>query len=310
MTFIERHIAFLTFAIGAMILFRIFMVTDANAFRLDGFEKGFLNYRSWLTISSTQEDSLAFKISQTLIRQRSGVPVSDFDQNIVTGSTDAPPAPQASGTPQANPASGAPASAQSGDAASKAAGAAPPTPAPSDAAPNQAAAPASPAAAPAAPVAQGEAERSLLERLGLRRSELEKKEQELIQREALLKAAEQRLTDRNAELKKLEADLKARVDQRNAELTSLKPIVTMYETMKPKDAARLFDKLDFPILLSVSTAMNPRKLSEVLALMDPALAGRLTQAMSTAGRLAVLPDPSAKPSGEGELPDLSPQGTP
>lgn len=310
MTFIERHIAFLAFAIGAMILFRMFMVTDANAFRLDGFEKGFLNYRSWLTISSTQEDSLAFKISQTLIRQRSGVPVSDFDQNIVTGSTDAPPAPQASGTPQANPASGAPASAQSGDAASKAAGAAPPTPAPSDAAPNQAAAPASPAAAPAAPVAQGEAERSLLERLGLRRSELEKKEQELIQREALLKAAEQRLTDRNAELKKLEADLKARVDQRNAELTSLKPIVTMYETMKPKDAARLFDKLDFAILLSVSTAMNPRKLSEVLALMDPALAGRLTQAMSTAGRLAVLPDPSAKPSGEGELPDLSPQGTP
>ncbi len=306
MTFIERHIGFLALAIVGMILFRIFMVTDANAFRLDGFEKGFLNYRSWLTVASEGEGSLAFKISQTLIRQRSGVPVTDFDQNIVTGSTDAPPAPHASGIPPVTSPPGAAAPVQAPDAASKPATTDPQKPASSGAATSQTTSPAS----PAAPVVQGEAERSLLERLGLRRGELEKKEQELIQREALLKAAEQRLADRNAELKKLEADLKARVDQRNAELTSLKPIVTMYETMKPKDAARLFDKLEFPILLSVSTAMNPRKLSEVLAQMDPALAGRLTQAMSTAGRLAVLPDPSAKPSGEGELPDLSPQGTP
>ena len=46
--------------------------------------------------------------------------------------------------------------------------------------------------------------------------------------------------------------------------------------MKPKDAARIFDRLDLKILVEVSTQMNPRKMSEVLAQMTPEAAERLT----------------------------------
>jgi flagellar motility protein MotE (MotC chaperone) len=170
--------------------------------------------------------------------------------------------------------------------------------------------PSSTAVAPIDASQQGDAERTLLERLGLRRSELEKREEELSKREALLQAAEKRLSERSDELLRLEADLKSRTDQRNAELLSLKPIVTIYETMKPKDAARVFEKLDFSNLLTVSAAMNPRKLSDVLAQMDPALAGKLTKSLSTQNRAAVLPPPLANADTGNELPDFNPQGTP
>ena len=50
----------------------------------------------------------------------------------------------------------------------------------------------------------------------------------------------------------------------------------MYEAMKPKDAARVFDRLDLKVLVPVVNAMNPRKMSEVLAAMSPEAAERLT----------------------------------
>ena len=61
-----------------------------------------------------------------------------------------------------------------------------------------------------------------------------------------------------------------------AQAEQFKSLVTMYETMKPKDAARIFDRLDLKILVEVSTQMNPRKMSEVLAQMTPEAAERLT----------------------------------
>ena len=60
------------------------------------------------------------------------------------------------------------------------------------------------------------------------------------------------------------------------EADRFKGIVTMYENMKPKDAARIFDRLDLNILIEVSTAMNPRKMSAILAQMTPDTAERLT----------------------------------
>lgn len=50
----------------------------------------------------------------------------------------------------------------------------------------------------------------------------------------------------------------------------------MYENMKPKDAARIFDTLDMDILLSVVEQMRGRKMSPILAAMNPEVAQRLT----------------------------------
>ncbi len=50
----------------------------------------------------------------------------------------------------------------------------------------------------------------------------------------------------------------------------------MYEGMSPKEAARIFDKLDQTVLVDVASVMNPKKLAAVLAVMSPDAAQRLT----------------------------------
>ena len=54
-----------------------------------------------------------------------------------------------------------------------------------------------------------------------------------------------------------------------AEAARFKSLVTMYETMKPRDAAKIFDRLEVNVLLQVASMMNPRSMSEILALMTP-----------------------------------------
>jgi len=66
----------------------------------------------------------------------------------------------------------------------------------------------------------------------------------------------------------------------------------MYETMKPRDAAKIFDRLEVNVLLQVASMMNPRSMSEVLALMTPDRAEQLT--VELANRAHASPkDPAA-----------------
>jgi flagellar motility protein MotE (MotC chaperone) len=117
------------------------------------------------------------------------------------------------------------------------------------------------------------AERSLLERLQERRQELDARGRDIDMRENLLKDAERRLETRIEELKDVENRINGKGGEQAAKFKSL---VIMYEGMKPKDAARIFDKLDQAVLLDVASVMNPRKLADVLALMNSEMAQRLT----------------------------------
>lgn len=120
-------------------------------------------------------------------------------------------------------------------------------------------------------------ERAILERLQSRRQELDARSRELEMRENLLKAAEKRLEAKVAELKDVEGRVNGAIGARDkVEAQRFKGIVSMYENMKPKEAARIFDRLDIKILVDVSTQMNPRKMSEILAQMTPEAAERLT----------------------------------
>jgi flagellar motility protein MotE (MotC chaperone) len=111
-------------------------------------------------------------------------------------------------------------------------------------------------------------------------------------RENLLKAAEKRIEERIGELKQLEASVgTAQQRQDDADQAKMKNLVTMYEAMKPKDAARIFDKLDMTILVDVAHAMKPAKLADVLAAMDADAAQRLTVALANRAN----PKPMATP---------------
>ena len=141
---------------------------------------------------------------------------------------------------------------------------------------------------------------AVLESLGERRKELEAREKEIDLRENLLKATEQRVEQRIGELKELEARLSAVDEQRNDEDDErLKNVVTMYESMKPKDAARIFNKLDMSVVVDVASKMSARQMALVLAEMESEVAQRLTLELS-----AKPVQPVADANAGGELPKI------
>jgi flagellar motility protein MotE (MotC chaperone) len=133
--------------------------------------------------------------------------------------------------------------------------------------------------APGQPVSASE--RAVLERLQARRQELDARAREIDIRESLLKAAEKKTESRVEELKATESRISTETEQKNeAEVARFKGIITMYEAMKPKDAAKVFDRLEMPVLYQIASQIAPRKMSDILGLMQPEVAERLTTEMA------------------------------
>jgi flagellar motility protein MotE (MotC chaperone) len=120
-------------------------------------------------------------------------------------------------------------------------------------------------------------ERAILERLQARRQELETRAREIDIRESLLKAAEKRIESRVEELKAVESRISTASGQKSEnDAARFKGIITMYEAMKPKDAAKVFDRLEMSVLFEIASQIAPRKMSDILGLMQPEAAERLT----------------------------------
>ncbi len=120
-------------------------------------------------------------------------------------------------------------------------------------------------------------ERAILERLGERRQELDARSRELEIRENLLKSAEKRLEERTNELKEIESRINTATQKKDEnQVMQLKGLVVMYENMKAKDAAKIFDRLDMRILIEVVSQINPRRMADIMAQMNPEAAERLT----------------------------------
>jgi flagellar motility protein MotE (MotC chaperone) len=124
-------------------------------------------------------------------------------------------------------------------------------------------------------------ERAILERLQSRRQELEARAREIDIRESLLKAAEKRIESRVEELKAVESRISTATEQKSeADTARFKGIITMYEGMKPKDAAKVFDRLEMSVLFEIASQIAPRKMSDILGLMSAEAAERLTIEMA------------------------------
>jgi len=121
------------------------------------------------------------------------------------------------------------------------------------------------------------AERAILERLQARRQEIEARQREIDIRESLLKSAEKRIEGRVEEMKATEARITTATGQKaDEDAARFKGIITMYESMKPKDAAKVFDRLEMSVLYDIASKIAPRKMSDILGLMQPEAAERLT----------------------------------
>ena len=179
----------------------------------------------------------------------------------------------AQGTPAAPTAANAPA--KPGDA-----------PKPADAPKTADAAPAAPAAAD--PLRPGNAtqkfsptEVELLQNLAKRRAELDQRSDEIDRRELLLKATEQRVQEKIDRLQQMQAQVDAalgKVDEQEEE--RLKSLVRIYETMKPQEAAVIFDKLEQPVLMQVLTRMKDKAVAAILPHLDGDKARAITMALA------------------------------
>ncbi len=125
------------------------------------------------------------------------------------------------------------------------------------------------------------AERGLLQDLRRRREQLDAREHALEERNAVLEAAEARLQSKIDHMVALQARLDeldhARKQRQDANWSGL---VKVYESMKPRDAAAIFDVLDMHVLLEVLDRMNERKAAGVLAAMQPERARLATQMLA------------------------------
>tara|TARA_B100000315_G_scaffold257658_1_gene307170 strand:- start:2027 stop:2746 length:720 start_codon:yes stop_codon:yes gene_type:complete len=131
----------------------------------------------------------------------------------------------------------------------------------------------------------------LLQQLADRREKIEARAEEIELRAGLLSAAEKRIDKKIQEMKSLESIIqkliKTHDQQEEAKMESL---VKIYENMKPKDAARIFEELDINTLLSVAERMKERKLAPVMAKMNPQKAKEMTVELT---KLRDLPDPGS-----------------
>jgi flagellar motility protein MotE (MotC chaperone) len=121
----------------------------------------------------------------------------------------------------------------------------------------------------------------VLRSLADRRKDLDEREAGVETREQAAAAAEVRLQEQIAELKKVESQVQsllASMDaKRDERMTSL---VKTYEAMKPKDAAVIFNDMDDKILIDLAKGMKPANLAPIMQLMQPKRAEALTRMLA------------------------------
>jgi len=130
----------------------------------------------------------------------------------------------------------------------------------------------------------------LLQELAERRKILNKREKILDQREVLLKAAKQRLVEKQEELKKIKLDITKLLNLKDKEESQrINRLVSIYSNMKPKDAATIFNELDMTVLLDVMQTMKERKVAPIIAAMNAKRARQLTQQLAKRLTLPKVP---------------------
>ncbi|MFZ3008804.1 MAG: hypothetical protein WA047_21775, partial [Phenylobacterium sp.] len=125
------------------------------------------------------------------------------------------------------------------------------------------------------------AELQILQSLGSRRGQLDKREEDLDVQLALLAAAEAKLDAKVKTLTGLKGDMQTLLNQADGkEQAEVDRLVKVFEGMKAKDAAPRMVMLDDSVRLPIAGKMKERALSAILAAMPPAEAKRLTESLS------------------------------
>ena len=108
-----------------------------------------------------------------------------------------------------------------------------------------------------------------------------KKEEQLRQKEEYLQQMEQEVENKLKELITLQKEIQAyrteKEEDQNARIRSLSKI---YGSMKPKEAAKLLEKLNDELVVEVISAMTSNDAASVLSSMDVKKAAKISEFLS------------------------------
>ncbi|WP_297513459.1 MotE family protein [uncultured Caulobacter sp.] len=155
------------------------------------------------------------------------------------------------------------------------------------------------------------AELRVLQSLGARRGQLDQREQDIDVQLQLLAAAEAKLDTKMKALSGLKGDIQGLLGQVDAQKQAeTDRLVTVYQGMKPKDAAARMTLLSDEVRLPIAAKMKERALSQILANMAPGdakilterLASRMANPAVEKGKAAVADNAAATPAASGSAP--------
>lgn len=139
------------------------------------------------------------------------------------------------------------------------------------------------------PLLMTRSELDLLQDLAARRQQLDGQARQQEMRERLLEATEARIDSKIIRLESIRTQIEALlVEHQTLKNEQLQSLVKLYESMKPKDAARILERLEIDIQMEVATRMKPAKMAPIMAAMAADSARSLTVEMATRARLPVI----------------------
>ncbi len=117
----------------------------------------------------------------------------------------------------------------------------------------------------------------VLESLFDYREKLKQKAKEVIKREDQLKIVEERIQQQLKELKRIQGEISGLIDKHDQqEEKKFMLMVKIYETMKPDQAAQIFNTLPEERVLGLLNRMKESKSAPILASMNPSQASHIT----------------------------------
>jgi len=130
-----------------------------------------------------------------------------------------------------------------------------------------------------------QSEVEVLQALGTRRQALDQRATQIETQDDLMIAAERRLDERLAQLHQLETTVNGLLGQLDqAQEQRLASLVDVYQRMRAKDAANVFNTLDDGVMVQVASRMRQANLAEVMGRMTPDRARHLTQLLADRAR--------------------------
>ncbi len=117
----------------------------------------------------------------------------------------------------------------------------------------------------------------ILQELAERREALDIRAKEIDKRAIQLKVAEEEINKKLQQLQEYEKKLQKLVyEYTEKEKENINSLVKLYSSMKPKDAARIFNTLDTDITVALLKNMKPTSSSSILSQMDSEKAKQVT----------------------------------